>query len=499
MAIAGSEPGRGAARSLAGALAGRGHDVRVVRPPEARLLERRLARRGYEAGISRLPGLWLSLSRLAPDVVHCFDPVSALAAVHRHGAGRVPVLLTLTAIPDRRWLLERRLRLRGLLHAVEAGARVLVPTPKLAEALEWSLGLSPIVLDPGDGRGHESLYRELLGGPPAVPVRAVREAPEPDEPGTGAPEPSVSVVVPTRERPARLLRLLQALREQDLDPGRFEVLVVVDGGSPSTVGVLAEEAACAGPRLRVIERAVAGGPGAARNSGWRAARAPLVAFTDDDCRPAPGWLAAGLAAAAPDTIVQGPTRPDPSERSQDGLFARTVEVDTLGPQFETCNIFYPRRMLEALGGFDERYGLTPGGEDTDLAWRAIESGSATVFAPEALVFHAVERLGPRGMLRVAGRWSAAIRVFAEHPQTRVMLHRRVFWNVWHYLAWRSLLALAGPAWLRRMVLTLHARALVGRAHRGGSGAAAVAFLVLHDLVECGAVARGAVRYRTFVL
>ena len=309
----------------------------------------------------------------------------------------------------------------------------------------------------------------------------------------------MSVVVPTHDRPARLTRLLQGLREQTLEPARFEVIVVADGASTQTHDLLSAEQARGGLELCVLAREVAGGPGAARNTGWRAARAPLIAFTDDDCVPAPGWLAAGLRAAAPRTVVQGVTHPDPAAAGQAGPFSRTVEVATLGPQFETCNIFYPRAALESLGGFDERYGLTPGGEDTDLAWRAIGAGMRAVLAPEAVVHHAVEALGPRGMLRLAARWSAPMRVFAEHRPARAMLYRRVFWNVWHYLLWRSLACLWGPAWLRRTVLTLHLVQLRRRARQAGAGTGHVAFLVLYDLVECWAVARGALRYRTVVL
>jgi hypothetical protein len=307
----------------------------------------------------------------------------------------------------------------------------------------------------------------------------------------------VSVVVPTHHRPARLARLLEGLRRQDLSADAFEVIVVADGSPAQTISLLEREHARGGLDLRVLTHPTPRGPGAARNTAWRAARAPLVAFTDDDCVPTPGWLAAGLAAAGPRRIVQGITLPDPSETG--GLLSRSVRVESLGPQYETCNIFYPRALLESLGGFDERYGLTPGGEDTDLAWRAIEAGHETRLAPDALVHHAVERLGALGMLRVAARWTAPMRALADHPPARSMLYRGAFWNVWHYLLWRSALSLLAPRWLRQPVLTLHLVQLRRRARAAGSGGWAVPFLLVYDLVECWAVARGALRYRTLVL
>ena len=80
-----------------------------------------------------------------------------------------------------------------------------------------------------------------------------------------------------------------------------------------------------------------------------------------------------------------------------------------------------------------------------------------------------------------------------------MLYRGLFWNVWHYLLWRSVLALLAPRWLRRLLLARHLAELRKRAREAGAGRWAVPFLLAHDAVECWAVARGALRYRTPVL
>jgi glycosyltransferase involved in cell wall biosynthesis len=314
-------------------------------------------------------------------------------------------------------------------------------------------------------------------------------------------EPLVSVVVSTYNRPDRLRRLLDSLRDQDLRADEFEVIVVDNGSDSATADVIEREAARPGLRLRSVRHERTLGPAGGRNSGWKLARAHLVAFTDDDCIADRRWLTAGLRAYSEDreAVIQGATRPDPAELINDGPLSRMVLVDSLGPQYEACNIFYPRQMLGSLGGFDERFGAVPAGEDTDLAWRAIALGATTVFAPDALVFHAVERLGMGGMLRFAGRWGAGVRVFADHPETRSMLYRRVFWNVWHYLLWRSLLGLAAPRPLRRLILARHLLELRKRARRAGGGAWLVPFLLLYDAVECWSIARGAIRQRALVL
>ncbi|MGI8904121.1 MAG: glycosyltransferase family 2 protein [Solirubrobacteraceae bacterium] len=329
-------------------------------------------------------------------------------------------------------------------------------------------------------------------------MRSAKEAEEID----GVPAPLVSVVVSTYNRPARLALLLAGLRSQRLPGESFEV-VVVDNGSVGyeTQAVLRRELERGELVLETLRHARTLGPAGGRNSGWRLARATLIAFTDDDCVPDPGWLMDGLREhrARPGAVIQGRTRPDRGEIEQDGLLSHTQRIERLGPWYETCNIFYPRTVLDSLGGFDERFGSLPAGEDTDLAWRAIEAGCPMAFAPNAVVRHAVEHVGALGMLRIAARWTAAVRLFAEHPELRAVLYRGAFWNNWHYLLWRSLLALLAPRWLRRNLITLHLFNLRKRTHGAGAGAWMIPFLLLHDLVECWAVARGAVRYRTLVL
>jgi GT2 family glycosyltransferase len=313
--------------------------------------------------------------------------------------------------------------------------------------------------------------------------------------------PIVTVVIPTHHRPQRLARLLDALRSQDAPAGSFRVVVVEDGASPPTEDLLDAELTRGELELEVIRNSVAEGPAKARNAGWRQARTPLIAFTDDDCVPVPAWLSEGLRIheKLPDAVIQGPTEPAPDEKAQISLWSHTVIQKRLGPNYETCNIFYPRAVLESQAGFDESFGPRSAGEDTDLAWRALEAGHRIVFAPRAQVFHAVEHVGLRGKLRLAQRWTPCVRVIAEHPQTRVMLQRGVFWNVWHYLLLRALVSLAGPGWLRRLVLTRYVLQLRARGRTLGAGAWSVPFFLMLDTVETVAIVRGAIRYRTLVL
>ena len=319
-------------------------------------------------------------------------------------------------------------------------------------------------------------------------------------------EPAVSVVVSTHGRAALLPKLVAGLTAQRLDPSRFEV-VIVDDGSPDGTAAILEGLAPAVPfSLRVLRHARNRGAAAGRNTGWRAARAPVVAFTDDDCVPAPGWLEAGIRAidASPDGFVVGRTEPDPAEvHWLDRPFSRSLRVD--GPRFhETCNVFYRRRDLELAGGFDTAFST---GEDTDLGLRVIAAGRRAVWEPEALVRHRVRPPDFRAHVREAGRWHDLALVTRRHPAHRAELtHHRLFWKRTHP---PTIVALAGIAtaaatrsW-RPLALTgwWVAHRLVVEPPCPGPRRrfAALPGTFAVDAVEVATMVRGSIRHRTVLL
>lgn len=311
--------------------------------------------------------------------------------------------------------------------------------------------------------------------------------------------PRVSVVIPSRRGP-RLAFVLEALAEQTLAREEYEVIVVRDPASDF------HEPAPAGLTVSFLRVAEECGPTRKRNVGWRAATAPLVAFTDDDCRPRTDWLERLLEAWAgqPGRFVQGRTEPDPDEAHLLHGLARSQRIDSPSVWFQTCNLAYPKPLLESLGGFDETYIF--GGEDTDFGARAVADGAEHAWASDALVWHAVISRPLPAALREAVRWPSQPLLLRRHPDYRRHLYRGFFWRRSHALV--ALAAVGAVAARRHPVLALAALAPyvdsnmdrsalsprgVARQLAGLPSRAAV------DLLEVGAMARAAMRHRVPVL
>jgi GT2 family glycosyltransferase len=229
----------------------------------------------------------------------------------------------------------------------------------------------------------------------------------------------------------------QTIREQ------VEVLVVDDGSTDGTADVARDHG------VRVVVHEHNAGLAAARNTGWRSASAPVVAFTDDDCRPSPEWLERLLPAIESDPDVVGaggaalgvhadsltrrylqannPLQPLESDLLEsDGLAHRLwlYVRRSVAPQPPAggrevssvvgANMAFRVETLKLADGFDERFHF--GGEEEDLCRRLVLSGAGRLqFVPEALVLHEFEP-SLRDTLRRSkayGRGNA--RMYLKHP------------------------------------------------------------------------------------
>lgn len=318
--------------------------------------------------------------------------------------------------------------------------------------------------------------------------------------------PHISVVVPTLNRPQLLDRCLGALFNQTLPHGTYEIVVVDDGPNPMTESVVRHwRRRC--PKCVVQYRCSdrTQGPAAARNIGWRAAGAAVIAFTDDDCIPASDWLESGLLAFSGHDIgaiwgrIVVPVSADPTdwERNVAGLERAPCA---------TANCFYRRPVLEAVGGFDERF-TEAWREDSDLQFKVLARGVTIVHEPHAVVTHPV-RPAPWGIsirLQRQNRFNALL--YKKHPDLygRFNPHEPP-WSYYAivalaliglFAAWSgvpSLAVLLGAGWLT-MVASFCIRRLRGVTHRP---AHVIEMVVTSLIIPPYAVfwrLYGAVRYR----
>jgi glycosyltransferase involved in cell wall biosynthesis len=233
-------------------------------------------------------------------------------------------------------------------------------------------------------------------------------------------KPRVSVVICTYNRHALLTECLTSLFSQTYPKEDYEIIVVDDGSTDGTEGVVRElgQTSKRAPRYLRQENK---GPGAGRNLGIKNARGEIIAFTDDDCIASETWIENGVPYFADDDIVgvEGRTLPAEPVRLQvfPPRFSYTLQVTDESWTYPTCNMFYRKRAILDVGGFNEEY-RAPGPEDADLAWRMREKGMKIVFSSEPLVYHAVLYYTLADRLRSMKRYQFEPLLFRDHPRLR---------------------------------------------------------------------------------
>jgi glycosyltransferase involved in cell wall biosynthesis len=313
--------------------------------------------------------------------------------------------------------------------------------------------LRALVLSHGD---------ELLAQHDAVGVLRRRlGAAEPEH-----PRRTCTVIVCTHRRPTYVPDLLAALGR--LDPAPDEIVIVDNAPGDLDCRALVE---AAGARYVREDRK---GLDRARMAGLAVAQGELVAFTDDDCVPSPGWLRA-LPELFANPVVAAVTGPafayaldTPAQRYFEasggfrrGWSRRSFDLTTLRPAFAGqvgagANMIYRRSVLEALGeAFPPELDAgtsTESGGDMYALYKILAAGHRAVYDPGTYVLHQ-HRPDVAGMHRTfwgygVGLSAVMTKVLVEEHDLGAVPAWWWLWQQYRYTMGRRLLGRAGPVDVR---------------------------------------------------
>ncbi len=216
---------------------------------------------------------------------------------------------------------------------------------------------------------------------------------------------SISLVIPTRNRPAALADCLDSVLGMTEKPNQ---ILVIDNGSdqPDTRKVVENF-----ENVDYVSESIPGAS-AARNTGVRRSSGSIIVFLDDDELVHPNWLSAIISCFHnPEVaIVTGLVLPAEIETEAQFQFEQRfsfirgycrkifdyqyylnkkwcgVPVWEIGG---SGNLAIRRSVFEKLGGFDQRLGAGAAGcsEDSELFYNALANGYRCDYEPNAVVYH----------------------------------------------------------------------------------------------------------------
>jgi len=197
---------------------------------------------------------------------------------------------------------------------------------------------------------------------------------------------SISVIIPIYNAEKFLPDLFEALERSDFKESD-EVLLVDNGSADGSIR-LCEEAAARRPDLyKCLSYTEKAGSYAARNYGLQHAGSDVLVFTDSDCKPTQGWIAAIREHLRPQTVIAGKIEIEIVNNGlwecYDTIAHLNSEANARKNRVATANMAVFREDFFKVGPFEERFS----GGDYDWSMRAAQKGLKILFVPAAMVYH----------------------------------------------------------------------------------------------------------------
>jgi len=204
--------------------------------------------------------------------------------------------------------------------------------------------------------------------------------------------PTISVIIPVKNRPQDIKECLAALVHLDYPKDKVEIIVADDGSTDATGEVIQTF------DVRAIHSPQSIGASACRNLAARRAQGDLLAFTDSDCVPHPQWLRdlspyfndekVGIVGGYVSNFYSRSTLDryeDVKSSLNIGPLSFRVEENPLSNAYvPSCNLIIRKKAFLDAGGFQEDLTV---GEDVDLCWRTRALGYHLLYIPQGKVEH----------------------------------------------------------------------------------------------------------------
>jgi glycosyltransferase involved in cell wall biosynthesis len=206
----------------------------------------------------------------------------------------------------------------------------------------------------------------------------------------------ISLIVCTRDRCQKLVRSLESVRQTSFE--RPWELIIVDNGSTDDTAAVVQEFIRRNSIQAVYLFEPKAGKSAGLNTALKVAQGQILAFTDDDCYPAPDFLSQVWSAFDDPSVGYIGGRimlHDPADYPMtinESMTPRTFPARSFvcAGCVQGANMAFRRRVLLDIGGFDPVFGpgaLFPAAEDIEAISRASAMGWKGEYRPEAVVRH----------------------------------------------------------------------------------------------------------------
>ncbi len=221
----------------------------------------------------------------------------------------------------------------------------------------------------------------------------------------------VSVVVSTFNRAEYLKKCVNFLLKLNFD--NFEIIIVNDGSTDNTRDYL--DGLKTG-KIRVVHHKENLGLSSARNSGIKAAKYDIIAFTDDDCLVDENWLK---------NISEGFTENNIGfvigqvfyiKKDYIGYFPERLVRNINAKWPMGCNIAYQKKVFDRIGYFEDSF-FKYGNEDSEMAIRTIAGGFGFARSVEAVVCHQAMDWDAKSLLKSAKNasvWPILKKKYPDH-------------------------------------------------------------------------------------